>query len=149
MFLLTFLPTPICRGLSRSCWNTLLSSLSWTSSTSHSSPTPFLSVSSQYLETHLTQNYQWPHLSGSQKIIPYQTIHNHHTLIRIREGNRNQGMKQQPNQDKTRYEHLELQFSQSQMPRRQSKNTINNSQDNMPPLEPATLPQQPCVLQQS
>jgi hypothetical protein len=42
-----------------------------------------------------------------------------------------------PNKDKTRYQHLELQPTQTQMPRSQHKNTINNSQDNMAPLEPS------------
>lgn len=41
------------------------------------------------------------------------------------------------NEDKNRYQHLELQPFQTQMLRRQHKNTINNSQDNKSPLEPS------------
>lgn len=40
-----------------------------------------------------------------------------------------------PNKDQTRRQHLELQSSQTKMSRHQCKNTINNSQNTVPPLE--------------
>ena len=49
---------------------------------------------------------------------------------------KNPERKQKP-RNKTPTKDLELQSSQTQMPRCQHKNTINNSQDNMSPLEPS------------
>lgn len=58
-----------------------LLSLLWTPSASHSSPNPFLSVNSWFLEHILTGN---PSGHGYQdpRRISYQATHNHHILLR-------------------------------------------------------------------
>lgn len=55
------------RGLNRSWWNILLSSFLWTTSKTLPSPSAFLKVTAQYLETHFTWNPRWSHLSRSPK----------------------------------------------------------------------------------
>jgi hypothetical protein len=85
----------------------------------------------------------------TNKILEEFPIHSYHTLIRIREGNRNQGTKHPPNKDKIRYQDQELQSSQNQMSRCQHKNTVNNCHDNMSPLEPrnfATVSLENCTI---
>lgn len=62
------------------------------------SPSPTLSVSFWYLETHLTRmpsGHTWQVL----RRISYQAAHSHHCPPRTREGHRNQGMKYPPNKD--------------------------------------------------
>lgn len=54
-------------------------------------------------------------------------------FLKIQRRSRNQGTKHTPNKDKPRMQHLELQSHQTQMPRCQHKDTINNIQDNMAP----------------
>lgn len=78
-----------------------------------------------------TSNPHWPSLVGPQTY----SLPGHYSLVWTREGNRNQGTEHQPNKDKIRYEHLEVQLSQTQMPRHQCK--ISNSQDGLSPLQPS------------
>lgn len=77
-----------------------------------------------------------PPVATSVKI-PYQKTHSHDCLLRIRKGKRNQGAKNTHPPKKTRHQHLDLQSSQAQMPRGQCKNTINNMQDKISPLDPS------------
>lgn len=56
--------------------------------------------------------------------------------LKCREENRNQRPENLPNKNKTRYQHIELKLSQTQMTRHYHKTIISKSQDNMPPLEP-------------
>lgn len=58
---------PISRVLSRSWWNPLLNSILWVPQQLSTILYPFISVHSQYLETHSTHNPQWPPLSRSQE----------------------------------------------------------------------------------
>lgn len=55
--------------------------------------------------------------------ISYQAAHSHHTPLIIREGKRNQ---KNTHPTKTRYQHLELKSSQTQMPKCQYKNKQKN-----------------------
>lgn len=52
---------------------------------------------------------------------PYQTSSGQQALLRIRKGNRQQGRAHTSNADKTRYQHLQLQSSLTQMTRHWSK----------------------------
>lgn len=58
-------------------------------------------------------------------------------LLRFGKGNRSQNIENPQNKDKTRYQHIELQSSQTQMPMCHHK--IDNSQDNMSPLDTLNL----------
>lgn len=80
----------ISRGLSRFWWHTLLSYLLWSLSATPtpSSPSPPLSVRSQYQVTHSIQN-PVAVFEKSQKNSYYLT-HGHHLLLKTREGNKNQ-----------------------------------------------------------
>lgn len=96
------------------------------------SPSPFLSVGSQYLKTHFTRNMSPVKiLIRIQKNSPLGNTQPPHPLKNQR-GKRNQGPKCPCNKDKTRNHHLELQSSQTKMPRCWHKNKINNSQDKTP-----------------
>jgi hypothetical protein len=59
-----------------------------------------------------------------------------HFPLRFRDSNRNQSIEHLTSEVKKKYMSPELQSSQTEMPRHQHKNTINNSQDNVSPLEP-------------
>lgn len=78
----TLQQTPCCgsslipRGLSKSWRKTLFSSLVDPLGHPSSSSSPFLSVSSPYLQTCSTWNPQWPHLEGCERI-PYQAANSH------------------------------------------------------------------------
>lgn len=65
-------------------------------------PISILCVSLQYLEIHSTPDHSG-HTWKSLRSTPYQVTYSHHTLLRFREGNRNQGVKHPPNKDQTRY----------------------------------------------
>lgn len=91
--------------------------------------TVFLTVTFLYLETHTTWKPQYPHLLIPQIFPP--GITQTQILLRIKEGYRNQGTRPPPNKYKSRYQHLLLQYPQTQILRQQHKNTINNRQDDM------------------
>lgn len=59
-------------------------------------------------------------------------MHSLPTLLRTRKGNRNQQTKLIPNEDKTRYQNIEVQYL---LHRCQSENTTNNRKENGFPLE--------------
>lgn len=97
------------------------------------SPSSLLSVSSQHQETLPTQAHHgctWQDLRS----IPCQAT-NPQLPHSPRGGNRNQGTEDHPNKDKNRYQHPELQSSQTQMPTCQRKNPVPDRA--MSPLEPS------------
>lgn len=49
---------------------------------------------------------------------------NQESCLEIKKKNKNKNKKRPPNKDKIRYQHLELQSSQTQMPRCQLENTV-------------------------
>lgn len=87
-----------------------------------------------YLETPSSYTYQDPWS------ILYQGKHSYHTLLRITEGNRNQGITHPHNKYNVRYQLLELQSSQATMPRLKGKNITNSSQKTTPELSPHIRP---------
>lgn len=97
----------------------------------------YLNVRSQYLETHFTQNLQWPHLPGSQKIfLPGNT-----QPFPNNKGIRNQGPecahnKEKPNISTWNYD------PPNQMPRCQHNNTNSDKHNSESALSPGTPPQQ-------
>lgn len=100
---LSFFSVSIPRPQLRSWWYTQLSSLQGTLSapSPHPNCSSFLNVSSWYLETHSTQDSQWPHLAGSQE----------HFLLgntKLPYSPKNQ-IGHEINKDNTSYQHLELQ----------------------------------------
>lgn len=99
------------------------------------SPSPFLGVSSQCLETDFTRKPQWPHLSGFQQNLLAGNTKLPHSPKNQREATEIKGKKK----DKTRYQRLQLQSSQTQKSRCQSKNTISNSRNSPPPPGSETL----------
>lgn len=66
-FGLSSFSVPIPRELRRSWCNTLYFPLSCGLSQPYSRPSPFPSISYQYLKAHFTWNPQWPQVSGFQK----------------------------------------------------------------------------------
>lgn len=69
-----------------------------------SSSSPFLSISPPMLETFFLLRTPHGHTWQDPSRIPYQVAHSHHTLLRSKEENRNQGEKEHlPNKDNSRY----------------------------------------------
>lgn len=104
-----------------------------------------------------TKNYILPGTSSSHtwqhvRNISYQANPSYNTLLRTRDGNRNQWMQHLRNKDKARYHHLEVQPSQYQMFTHQPKNTIRNHQGSMSslaPSKPTTLDPEKCNTTES
>ena len=112
---------PIPRGLSGLWWTILLPSFLWITSA------PLLSVllipkSELPIPEHILPRTPPPEGISTRMPEEFPTRnHSHDTLLRTRDGKRDQGTKYSPNKHKTRYQHLESQSSQTQMPRSQHK----------------------------
>ena len=126
---------PIPRGLIRSRRNISYSSLLG-SPPAHSAHS-YSQGSAPNTQKHILPGSPTGHIYQERRRISYQATHSYHTLLRTRKDNRNQGSEQSPNKYKTRYQHLELQSSQTQMP----KNTTINVYDICLHESPATLTQ--------
>lgn len=94
------------------------------------SPSPLLSVHFQYL------GFSVSHLRGTQKHSLLGNPQRPHTPKVQRGQQKPEWKKKSSYKTKTRYQHQELQSSQTQMPRHQHKNTINSNQYNTTSLEP-------------
>lgn len=66
-----------------------------------------------------------------------KVTHGYHTLQSTTEKTQEKKQNNHPTKRRSLYKHLEIQSSQSQVPRHQYKSKTNKNQDNMFPLEPS------------
>lgn len=99
------------------------------------SPSPFLRVIFPYLETHFIWNLQGPHLLGSQKnFLPGNTQQQHSPKYQS-EQQKNKESPTEQRQDQISSPIISIFPIPAAM--QHPKNTINNIQDRISPLEPS------------